>query len=967
MRWGFVFACFPLLLILSLSKSFGAPSEAFPFKIHEKELPNGLKVMVVPTGFPNLVSLQIPVQTGSRNEVEPGKTGFAHFFEHMMFRGTKKVPAAVYQEQLKKMGARQNAYTSGDYTNYHTTLSKGDLEKMLELEADRFMNLEYGESEFKTEARAVLGEYNKNSANPLQKLWEVTKDAAFTVHPYKHTTMGFLKDIEAMPEQFAYSKTFFDRWYRPEYTTIIVAGDVEPRATFALVEKYFKNWKRGSYKAQIPSEPPPAGPIYKHISWNAPTLPHLLIGFHGPALEAESRDYAALTVLFDLAVGETSELYKKLVISEQSVETLRGSASDSRDPDLYTVYAQIKDPKDTVKVRDSILRGLQQFARVPVSKQQLDDVKSKLRYGLAMALDNTEDIAAILASYTHYERRGDTINRLFRTLDTVTPSDVQRVAQRLFTDKNLVISSLARENLPAALASLPPLASFAPEASVSRDVKLTLQKTELPLINIKLLFKAGSARDPQGKEGLAQLAASLISDGGSKPYRYEEIQKALAPYAARFSSQVDKEMSTFTIRVHKDHAASVVELLMPSLLEPGLREEDFQRLKASQLTSLKNDLRTNNEEELGKERLQEVIFAGTPYAHPVLGTVKGIENISLADVRDFIRAHYTQKNLNLGVNGAFEPALLDGLQRSLAQLPAGEVATRTQDLNPKMPEGLQVNIIEKATRATAISFGHPISVTRSHPDFPALWLARAWLGEHRSSMSHLYGRIREVRGMNYGDYAYIEAFPRGMYLTFPEPNVARQAQIFEIWIRPVMPENATMALRIALFELDKLIKNGLTPQQFATTRDYLLKNLFVMTATQDQQLGYALDSEWYGIPEFTSYMRGQLEKLTPETVNEAIKRHLSSQNLQVVMITEDAAGLKKKLVSGETSTISYDGQKPAELLEEDKVIGQLKLGLKAQDVLITPVDEVFAGRSTNPRTRASRAEDHSERSLWGSR
>src|SRR5512140_945539 len=228
-----------------------APADILPFHATEKTLPNGLKVIVVPTGFPNIVSLQIPVKTGSRNEVEPGKSGFAHFFEHMMFRGTKAYPPEKYQAIVTRSGARQNAYTTDDYTNYHTTFPKEDLETMLKIEADRFHNLEYGESELKTEARAVLGEYNKNSANPSQKLFEVTRDKAFDVHTYKHTTMGFLKDIEDMPNQFAYSKTFFSRWYRPEHTTVIVAGDVQPAKTIALVEKYWSGWKKGSHAGAV--------------------------------------------------------------------------------------------------------------------------------------------------------------------------------------------------------------------------------------------------------------------------------------------------------------------------------------------------------------------------------------------------------------------------------------------------------------------------------------------------------------------------------------------------------------------------------------------------------------------------------------------------------------------------------------------------------------------------------------------
>ncbi|HEY7369581.1 MAG TPA: insulinase family protein, partial [Thermoanaerobaculia bacterium] len=234
----------PIALVLTLAtvtlasadpdKAAPRSGDVLPFAATEKTLPNGLKVIVVPTGFPNIVSIQIPVQTGSRNEVEAGKTGFAHFFEHMMFRGTKAYPADKYQEILAEIGARQNAYTSSDLTNYHTTFSKEDLETMLKVEADRFQNLDYSVEGFKTEARAVLGEYNKNSANPLVKLDEVQSEKAYTTHTYKHTTMGFIKDVEDMPNQYEYSKTFFARWYRPEYTTIIVAGDVTPEEVLPL-------------------------------------------------------------------------------------------------------------------------------------------------------------------------------------------------------------------------------------------------------------------------------------------------------------------------------------------------------------------------------------------------------------------------------------------------------------------------------------------------------------------------------------------------------------------------------------------------------------------------------------------------------------------------------------------------------------------------------------------------------------
>ncbi len=927
------------------SASAPAAGDILPFKATEKTLPNGLKVIVVPTGFPNIVSVQIPVQTGSRNEVEPGKSGFAHFFEHMMFRGTKAYPPEKYQEILTQTGARQNAYTTDDYTNYHTTFSKEDLEKILEVEADRFMNLDYSAEGFKTEARAVLGEYNKNSANPIFKLDEVQHEKAFTTHTYKHTTMGFLKDIEDMPNQLEYSKTFFSRWYRPEHTTVIVAGDVEPVRVIRLVEKYWGSWKRGSYSVEIPQEPPQKAPVYAHLAWTSPTLPWVTVAFHGPAFSDTKKDFAAMDLLFDLAFGETSDIHKKLVEQEQKVDQMFADSGGRQDPELATVYARVKRIEDSVYVRDEILKVFQKAAAEPTDAKRLEEAKSNARYGFARRLDNTEAIAGTLARFVRFDRSYGTLNRLYRTYASLTPADLQAAAKKYFTDANLVVATVSQQPMPEAIAKFPTLASLAPAApggGAAGDVDFVLQKTALPQLNVKLLFKVGSAHDPRGKEGLSALTAAMVAEAGSKERRIDEINKALFPMAGAFRGRADKEMTTFTGFIHRDNWKGFFEIALPMLTDPGLREEDFKRLKDAQLNALKEDLRSNNEEELGKERLQANIFAGTPYGHPVLGTVAGIEAITLEDVRGFLASAYTRAALTVGVAGDAPEEMIAALKQALAKLPAGPALGAPQGIAGKRPQGIEVEIIEKETRATAISFGLPIGVTRSDPDFAALYLARTWLGEHRSSVSHLYQRIREVRGMNYGDYAYIEAFPRGMFQFFPDPNVARRAQIFEVWIRPVVPVNAHMALRIGVYELDKLLHDGLSKEDFERTRDYLMKSVFVMTATQNQQIGYALDSKWYGTGEYTAMMRDRLKALTLEAVNGAIRKHLSSRDLSVVIITKDAKGLKDKLVSDAFSPIKYDADKPKELLDEDKVVGALKLGIKPENVKITPVDDVFA-------------------------
>ncbi|MBI2724348.1 MAG: insulinase family protein [Chloroflexi bacterium] len=919
-------------------------SDVLPFDALETTLANGLRVIVVPTGFPNLVSLQIPVQTGSRNEVEPGKSGFAHFFEHMMFRGTERIPAHVYKDIIAATGARQNAYTSDDYTNYHMTFAAEDLDRMLEVEADRFMGLRYTEEDFRTEARAVLGEYNKNAANPLQKLFEIQREEAYTVHTYRHTVMGFLADIEQMPEQFAYSREFFSRWYRPEYTTIVLAGALDPVQVTAMVERHWGAWQPGSFRADIPREPAAAGPVYAHVPWPAATLPWVMVASHAPAFSEGDPQHAALDLLFDLEFGETSELYRRLVETEQVVDVLRPSVPMNVDPSLATVLARLKEPAQATYVRDAIMRTVERCTREPVDAQRLAEAKSNARYGFARTLDNSESIAEVLAAFVHFRRSYDTVNQLYRQYDALTPDDLLRAARTHLTDAHLVVTTLSHEPLAADVSSLPALSSFTPAARAdagAEDARWITQPSPSPLVRFKLLFRVGSAHDPAGREGLAAMAAAMVTDAGSARMRIDEINRALFPMAASFTAQVDREMTVFTGVSHRDNLGRFLDIALPQLLDPGLREEDFSRVKQRQMNGLVQDLRSNNEEELAKEWLQAAAHAGTSYAHPPVGTVAGIDAITVDDVRDFMREAYTRASLLPGAAGDVPEESGARLRDELRRLAAGSILTAPV-VEAHRPRGIEVRIIEKETRATAISLGHPIPVLRPDDDFVALWMVRGWLGDHRSFHSQLFQRIREVRGLNYGDYAYVEAFPRGMYQFFPDPNRARRSQLFEAWIRPVPPEQAVFAIKIALHEIGRVIDHGLTEAEFAATRRYLMKNVYVMTKTQDQQLGYALDSAWFSMGDYVMEMRRRMEGLTLAEVNAAARRHLSVQDLIISAVAADGAALREALLTDAPTTIAYDAPKPEDILAEDRIIGAMNLGIRRDAVTITPVEDVFA-------------------------
>lgn len=413
-----------------------------PYAYDIDDLPNGLRLITVPTEYPNLVALYIVVQTGSRNEIEAGKSGYAHFFEHLMFRGSQNYTPAQRDAILKRAGADANASTWSDRTVYHEVFSKEDLAQVMELEADRFQRLKYEPDPYKTEALAVLGEYNKNSSSPFSKLFEVLRETAFKTHTYTHTTMGYLADIKDFPNQYDYSLQFFNRYYRPEYTTIVIVGDVTHAQALALVKKNFGDWKRGTYVPQIPKEPDQTEPRTAKIDWTSPTPPYLVVAFRGPAYSDTNKDKAALDLLASIAFGDNSELYQRLLIKEQKVDVLTPDFEDMVDPELFSVYTRVKETKDVPYVQEQILATFKRYTTELIPQAKLDATRSRLRYQFALSMNSSEAIASALSPYISLRRTPETIDRLYALYDTITPEDVRAAAARYFIDKNRTIVTL---------------------------------------------------------------------------------------------------------------------------------------------------------------------------------------------------------------------------------------------------------------------------------------------------------------------------------------------------------------------------------------------------------------------------------------------------------------------------------------------------------------------------------------------
>jgi zinc protease len=461
-----------------------------------------------------------------------------------------------------------------------------------------------------------------------------------------------------------------------------------------------------------------------------------------------------------------------------------------------------------------------------------------------------------------------------------------------------------------------------------------------PLVAIRLFFEVGASDDPRGKEGLAALTAAMLGEGGTRERTYAEVLDALYPMAARIRYYGDKDSFVFEGTVHRDNLAAFADLLAAQILEPRFASDDFARNRQDAADYLTKTLRGNDDENLGKQAFAQVLYHQHPYRTPTPGTAAGLAGITIEDVKRFYAEHFTRDRLVIGLGGGYPDEFARAFVARFDALPA---RGRPRAALPPAPsrKGGELLIVEKDARANAISLGHPLKLTRADDDFYALTVARSYLGEHRTFNGVLMNDMRGKRGLNYGDYAYIENFIQEGGSTFPRPNIPRRQQHFEIWIRPVAPANTAFALRQAIYETDKLIREGIPAAGFEATRSFLLNYANLWAQDVSRRLGYAIDAAVYG-KDVIAELKARLPRLKKADVDRAVRKHLSTKNLAIAIVSDKAEALKAILLSGKPTPIVYDTKDtPPEVLKEDQVIERFPLPLAAARATVVPVDSMF--------------------------
>ena len=492
--------------------------------------------------------------------------------------------------------------------------------------------------------------------------------------------------------------------------------------------------------------------------------------------------------------------------------------------------------------------------------------------------------------------------------------------------------------------------------------EVTLLGKGLPFVTFNITVRVGAAHDPQGKEGLAALTARLMREGGVSAFHVggpplaardrENIEEELFPRAAEIEAHVGREQTSWRVTVSEKDALPVADILAQMLAAPAFNELELERIRAEMLEEVGTRFPREDQEELGKAALERVMFGVThPYAHIIEGTVSGLKAIQIGDVKQFWAARYNRAVLVVGLAGAYTTALRQRLQGRLKALPAASAAPLPVVPERAVRRAPELLLVKGDFPAVGVHLGHPIAFRRGDMEFPALYTAATAFGKHRSFVGRLMKNVRELRGLNYGAYAYVEEFPDGG-LNLQEPTQAgRTRQAFAVWGRPTPVENGCFLLRQLHREVESLAVRGpgggLTASEFDLGKSHLTGSIPLLGMALARRLGYAIDGIFYGVPgDPLAWLRSGVNRLTRPQVNTLLRSVIHPQDLSIVVTTPDPERFKREILGGRCDIHYAAGvEKDQAHRQEDERIAKHQVPLVAEHIRIIEAVELVRGLS----------------------
>lgn len=781
---------FPALLgaCASAPEGEGAPValEVAPLEYTVRELPNGLRVYAMPDANTANVSVQVWYAVGSKDD-PLGRSGFAHLFEHIMFKSTANMPAEFFDRLTEDVGGFNNASTYDDFTNYYEVVPANHLERILWAEAERMGSLVVDEATFDSERDVVKEELRQRVlAQPYGRLFYLyLPQANYTVHPYGRPGIGSIEDLDAATVEDV--RAFHAAYYRPDNAVLVVAGNFDPADLNRWVDQYFGPIARPDRPIPRVTAQEPARVAPRDLTVYEPNtpLPAVMITYPGP--DARHPDLPALIVLDAiLSKGESSRLYQSLVYEQQIAAQAFTFFEPTQDPSAYAIAAILSEGQGAAEGVAALSAEIARLRDGEVAAAELDEAKNEIVTETIEGRETAFGRATELANAVI--RFGDPAyaDRLLADIQAVTAADVQRVARAWFNDSRRVVirylpeetqngapedviqvsPTIAAQNILIAQSEIP-VHTLAPEATRMRPpepaapvaarlptpVERTLanglrvivaERRDLPLISADLRVLSGESADAAGRAGQASLTADILTKG-TRTRSATDIARQIESLGASLSAAAGRDSSSVSLQARSDRVNDAFAIFADVAQNPTFAEEELERQRQQNLDGLSVALRQPGS--IAQFAMRRALFGAAPYGG--VASPASLQAITQADVQGFHAAHYRPDNAVLVIAGdvsaregfALAERFFGGWARP-ATPPPPEPAANAWAADPR---AIVINLPDSGQAAIAFGFRGPARTDADY--FPAL-VATNVLGGGYSARLNMEIRIR--RGLSYG-------------------------------------------------------------------------------------------------------------------------------------------------------------------------------------------------------------------------
>ena len=883
-----------------------------PIAYSERTLPNGLRVFTAHDATTPNVTVQMWYGVGSKDDPQ-GRSGFAHLFEHMMFKATRDLPAESFDRLTEDVGGMNNASTFDDFTNYYEVIPANHLERLIWAEAQRLGSLVIDAPNFNSERDVVKEELRQRVlAAPYGRLFALyLPTATYRVHPYKRPGIGSIEDLDAATLDDV--RAFHHAYYRPDNAALIVVGNFDEARLQAWIDTYLGPLQNPSAPlVRVTAvEPPRTGPgVYAGYGPNVP-LPAVAITWLGA--KASDPDAPALKVLDAiLSSGKSSRLYDALVYDQQIAAEIFSQADLPQQRGLFMVGSIMASGHDVRQGETALLAQVLRLRTAPPSAAELSEAKNEL---IASKLREQETLEGRAFAIGYALRTfGDPAqaNREIADLQAVTAADIQRVARTyLDPDRRMTITYQAESQRPKGetppIDTAPKVASVAYDGPVSQlaatadrvspppisaPVNAVLAKpvekilanglrvivvksSDLPLVTADLTIKTGAWADPHGLAGAANMTAAMLTEG-TKTRSAQAIARAAEALGATLSAAGGQESASVTLNVMPGKLPQAMAIMADVARNPAFAKAELERQRAQALDGLTVAL--EEPKSLTGFATAPVLYAGTPFGHVADGTPAALKALAVGDLARLHRAYYRPDNAILVMTGDITPAQGFALAAKAFgdwKKPAAVLPQQPQ-INPKAtPRAVAIDL--PGTGQASVTLGK-IAISRSSPDYYPGLVANTVLGGGYSA--RLNAEIRVKRGLSYG--ASSQLVPRR---TTGQFRAAAQTK----------NESAVQVLDLIIAQMTDLIANPAGAEELKARKSSLVGSYGRNLATTDGLADIVGNLALYGVPlsELAAYP-AKIEAVSADQVQAFAKTHLDPAQASVI-IAGDAKAFKDDL------------------------------------------------------------------------